>query len=160
MRCHAVWGIDVSSAERKDRPSALSAALDRLTASLNSDGTLPLATFEKIVKELSGIECLQAMLLFRPNKKKGKGGRQPAKDPRLDPNMDPRKAKRIVANRQSAARSKQKQKRHVESLQLQHDTLMIQMLLCGREKEKLENDIESIEQDTRVLESESQVRHT
>ena len=98
------------------------------------------------------------MLLFRPNKKKGKGGRQPAKDPRLDPNMDPRKAKRIVANRESAARSKQKQKRHVESLQLQHDTLMIQMLLSEREKEKLENEIDAIEQETRLFEAELQVR--
>jgi len=142
--------------EKKETPTALSAALDRLTASLSSDGTLPLSTFETIVKELSGIECLQTMLLFRPNKKKGKGGRQPAKDPRLDPNMDPRKAKRIVANRKSAARSKQKQKRHVESLQLQHDTLMIQMLLCGREKEKLENEIDALEHDTRLLEKELQ----
>jgi len=142
--------------EKKQTPTALSAALDRLTASLHSDGTLPLSTFEMIVKELSGIECLQTMLLFRPNKKKGKGGRQPAKDPRLDPNMDPRKAKRIVANRKSAARSKQKQKRHVESLQLQHDTLMIQMLLCGREKEKLDNEIDELDHDTRLLEKELQ----
>ena len=78
---------------------ALSAALETLSANLNEDGTLPISTFEKIVQELSGIESLQSMLLSRPRKKKGKGGRQPAKDPRLDPNMDPRKAKRIVANR-------------------------------------------------------------
>lgn len=147
----------VGGTSGKELPNALSSALDRLTASLNSDGTLPLSTFETIVKELSGIECLQTMLLFRPNKKKGKGGRQPAKDPRLDPNMDQRKAKRIVANRKSAARSKQKQKRRVETLQLQHDTLMIQMLLCSREKEKLQHEIAAIEQDIRLLNTELQV---
>lgn len=141
----------------KDSSNALSAALDTLTASLNADNKLPLSIFEKIVQELSGIECLQSMLLFRPNKKKGKGGRQPAKDPRLDPSVDPKKAKRIVANRRSAARSKQKQRRHVESLQLQHDTLMIQMLLCNHEKDKLENSVSTIENDNRVLETELQV---
>lgn len=141
----------------KDSSNALSAALDTLTASLNADNKLPLSIFEKIVQELSGIECLQSMLLFRPNKKKGKGGRQPAKDPRLDPSVDPKKAKRIVANRRSAARSKQKQRRHVESLQLQHDTLMIQMLLCNHEKEKLESSVSTIENDNRVLETELQV---
>lgn len=137
--------------------AALSAALDTLTASLNDDGTLPYSTFEKIVRELSGIECLQSMLLFKPNKKKGKGGRQPAKDPRLDPNICPRKAKRIVANRQSAARSKQKQKQHLESVQLQHDTLTIQTLLCTREKEKLEKENSNLSKDVSVLELEIQV---
>ncbi|GMH35659.1 hypothetical protein BSKO_03527 [Bryopsis sp. KO-2023] len=136
--------------------AALSAALDTLTASLNEDGTLPYSTFEKIVHELSGIECLQSMLLFRPNKKKGKGGRQPAKDPRLDPNICPRKAKRIVANRQSAARSKQKQKQHLENLQLQHDTLTIQTLLCRREKEKLEKENGNLAKDIKILELELQ----
>ena len=52
--------------------------------------------------------------LSMPNKRKGKGGRQPAMDPRLDPNVDPKRAKRILANRVSAARSKMKQKSHVE----------------------------------------------
>jgi hypothetical protein len=42
--------------------------------------------------------------------RRGKGGRQPASDPRLDPKIDPKKARRILANRQSAARSKLKQK--------------------------------------------------
>ncbi|CAD7698496.1 unnamed protein product [Ostreobium quekettii] len=87
------------NASHSKQDAALNAALETLRYSLNEDGNLSSATFEKIVQELSGIESLQSMLLFRPNKKKGKGGRQPAKDPRLDPNMDPRKAKRIVANR-------------------------------------------------------------
>lgn len=135
----------------------LSAALDTLTASLNDDGTLPFSTFEKIVQELSGIECLQSMLLFRPNKKKGKGGRQPAKDPRLDPNMCPKRAKRIVANRLSAAKSKQKQKEQIEKLQLQHDTLTIQTLLRRREKEKLEKETILLAKDVGILELEIQV---
>lgn len=42
--------------------------------------------------------------------RKGKGGRQPAADPRLDPRIDPKKARRILANRLSAAKSKLKQK--------------------------------------------------
>lgn len=52
--------------------------------------------------------------LTPPELRKGKGGRQPALDPRLDPNVDPKRAKRILANRLSAARSKMKQKTHVD----------------------------------------------
>lgn len=52
--------------------------------------------------------------LVPPHKKRGKGGRQPAMDPRLDPNIDERKAKRILANRLSAARSKMKQKNQMD----------------------------------------------
>ncbi len=52
-------------------------------------------------------------VLLQNARKKGKGGRTPAQDPRMDPNMDPKKAKRILANRQSAARSKLKQVRPV-----------------------------------------------
>jgi hypothetical protein len=39
---------------------------------------------------------------------------QPAPDPRLDPSMDPKKARRILANRLSAAKSKMKQKSQAE----------------------------------------------
>ena len=69
-------------------------------------------------------ECLQQGLqmqrlliehfLVPAHKKRGKGGRQPAADPRLDPSIDERKAKRILANRLSAARSKMKQKNQTE----------------------------------------------
>ena len=52
--------------------------------------------------------------LTPPHKRKGKGGRQPAADPRLDPSIDPKRARRILANRLSAARSKMKQKSHVD----------------------------------------------
>ena len=49
---------------------------------------------------------------------RGKGGRTPASDPRLDPTIDPKKAKRILANRISAARSKIRQKVVMETLKL------------------------------------------
>lgn len=52
--------------------------------------------------------------LVPPHKKRGKGGRQPAADPRLDPNIDARRAKRILANRLSAARSKLRQKNQMD----------------------------------------------
>ena len=64
---------------------------------------------------MSTADVLAELACLSPqNKRKGKGGRQPAMDPRLDPNVDPKKAKRILANRLSAARSKMKQKSHVE----------------------------------------------
>ena len=39
-------------------------------------------------------------------------------DPRMDPNIDPKKAKRILANRLSAAKSKLKQKTAMENLKV------------------------------------------
>jgi hypothetical protein len=49
----------------------------------------------------------------RPRKKHN--GRRPLMDPRLDPNIDPKKAQRILANRQSAARTKLRQQMIIES---------------------------------------------
>lgn len=71
------------------------------------------------------LEVAHRAFLVPPHKKRGKGGRQPAADPRLDPNIDERKAKRILANRLSAARSKMKQKNQMDVLsgiidQLEH----------------------------------------
>lgn len=67
------------------------------------------------VDAMSTADVLAELAYLNPrNKRKGKGGRQPAMDPRLDPSVDPKKAKRILANRLSAARSKMKQKSHVE----------------------------------------------
>lgn len=57
-----------------------------------------------------------AQFLTAPGMRKGKGGRQPKMDPRMDPNIDPKKAKRILANRLSAAKSKLKQKSVMEGL--------------------------------------------
>ncbi len=51
-------------------------------------------------------------LLVSPPKRRGKGGRQRAPPP--DASMDAKKAKRILANRISAAKSKEKQKRKIE----------------------------------------------
>lgn len=62
------------------------------------------------------LEVAHRAFLVPPHKKRGKGGRQPAADPRLDPNIDERKAKRILANRLSAARSKMKQKNQMDVL--------------------------------------------
>eukprot|EP00798_Chlamydomonas_sp_ICE-L_P002584 gene2584-30972_t len=42
--------------------------------------------------------------------KRGKGGRLPSADPRGLPGVDPRKARRILANREHAARDKMKQR--------------------------------------------------
>ena len=60
------------------------------------------------------MEVAHRAFLVPPHKKRGKGGRQPASDPRLDPNIDERRAKRILANRLSAARSKMKQKNQMD----------------------------------------------
>jgi hypothetical protein len=47
-------------------------------------------------------------------------------DPRLDPTIDPKRAKRILANRLSAARSKSKQRGHLDVLEGAHATLVQQ----------------------------------
>eukprot|EP00890_Picochlorum_soloecismus_P001185 jgi/Picsp_1/2067/NSC_05532-R1_hypothetical protein CHLNCDRAFT_137216 [Chlorella variabilis] len=57
-----------------------------------------------------------SQFLTAPHLRKGKGGRQPAQDPRMDPNIDPKKARRILANRLSAAKSKMKQKSAIDSV--------------------------------------------
>ncbi len=61
--------------------------------------------------------------LTAPHMRSGKGGRKPSIDPRLDPNVDPKKAKRILANRLSAAKSTLKRKRRVEALRSRIDGL-------------------------------------
>ena len=57
-----------------------------------------------------------SQFLTAPHMRKGKGGRQPKIDPRMDPNIDPKKARRILANRLSAAKSKLKQKTALDKL--------------------------------------------
>lgn len=64
--------------------------------------------------------------LTPPHLRKGKGGRQPAGDPRMDPRIDPKKAKRILANRLSAAKSKLKQKSAAEGLRQRVEMLRLQ----------------------------------
>lgn len=86
-------------------------------------------------------------------RKKGKGGRQPAVNPFLDPNVDPKKAKRIVANRESAARSKLRQKLFVESLKTKLESLGKQKTQLMQELTRLEASVEAVEADNAVLES-------
>ncbi|KAK9831303.1 hypothetical protein WJX81_000290 [Elliptochloris bilobata] len=78
---------------------------------------------------LQNLEVAHLAYLTPPHKRKGKGGRQPAADPRLDPNIDPKRARRILANRLSAARSKMKQKSHVDGLRRKAEEL--QEHCCG-----------------------------
>ena len=56
-----------------------------------------------------------------PPRRKGKGGRQRAPAP--DASVDPKRAKRIMANRASAAKSKQKQKEKVQVKALSHSRM-------------------------------------
>ena len=60
----------------------------------------------------AGAEAMAEGSPGSPPKRKGKGGRQRAPPP--DATVDPKKAKRIMANRESAARSKEKQKKNAE----------------------------------------------
>ena len=83
-------------------------------------------------------------------KPKGKrNARKTAPDPRLDPSICPKKAKRIIANRASAARSKAKQKKHLENLKTMHQTLFVQ-------KNSIQQEIDSIQSDARRVERENQ----
>ncbi len=59
---------------------------------------------------MDDIVSAHAQYLMPAHLRKGKGGRQPAMDPRRDPRVDTKKARRILANRLSAARSKMRQK--------------------------------------------------
>jgi hypothetical protein len=76
--------------------------------------------------DLTGYVIPHAEFLTPPHLRKGKGGRQPAADPRLDPRIDPRKAKRILANRLSAAKSKLKQKSATQGLRQRVEMLRLQ----------------------------------
>lgn len=80
--------------------------------------------------DVSGLDRYAAIphsgFLTPPHLRKGKGGRQPAGDPRMDPRIDPKKAKRILANRLSAAKSKLKQKSAAEGLKQRVEMLRLQ----------------------------------
>ena len=76
--------------------------------------TLPLPTPPTHNTDLTRYNVPHLEYLTPPHLRKGKGGRQPAADPRLDPRIDPKKARRILANRLSAAKSKMKQKSSTE----------------------------------------------
>lgn len=101
-----------------------------------SSGTRPdsLPDVNKLLSEIP--EELIPHVVEKANRR-GKGGRQPAIDPRMDPNIDPKKARRILANRQSAARSKMKQKLLVETLRTRQDVLASQRASSKEELELL-----------------------
>ncbi|KAK9800764.1 hypothetical protein WJX73_009280 [Symbiochloris irregularis] len=84
------------------------------------------------------IKQLHKVYLTPASKRKGKGGRQPATDPRLDPAVDPKKARRILANRLSAARSKLKQRSQIDDLQKQIENL-------ERDKEAMAEDMATMQ---------------
>ncbi|GFR48793.1 hypothetical protein Agub_g10741 [Astrephomene gubernaculifera] len=97
-------------------------------------GTGPHATIEELLSHsaervgdlevLGDLEPQTVSALLEKVQRKGKGGRAPAEDPRLDPSIDPRKARRILANRISAARSKLKQKLILEGLKARYQQLL------------------------------------
>lgn len=103
------------------------------------------------VDALTDLELLgdlepQAMsALLEKVQRKGKGGRAPAEDPRLDPNIDPRKARRILANRISAARSKLKQKLLLEGLKVRYDQLVSSKEQYSRELSELKRACRELE---------------
>lgn len=92
--------------------------------------------------------------LTAPHMRKGKGGRQPKIDPRMDPNIDPKKARRILANRLSAAKSKLKQKtalekvkQRIQSLEAKKDSLEQEMRTLQekfKEEDNMKSNLQSI----------------
>ncbi|KAL3157768.1 hypothetical protein ABBQ32_012194 [Trebouxia sp. C0010 RCD-2024] len=118
----ALEGLDITCTA-SGMPRAMSSS-DLECAQAQQDWQDYDVTEQKGVDTMSTADVLAELAYLNPrNKRKGKGGRQPAMDPRLDPNVDPKKAKRILANRLSAARSKMKQKSHVEALRRRIDLL-------------------------------------
>ena len=87
-----------------------------------------------------------------PPRRKGRGGRTAAMDPRLDPSIDPKRAKRILANRQSAARSKNKQRGHLDTLQGTHTVLGHQKSVLLKEVAWLRAEVQGMEEESSKLE--------
>lgn len=90
-------------------------------------------------------------------RRKGKGGRQPANDPRLDPNVDPKKARRIVANRISAAKSKLKQKSEIEVLKAQLVEMTAQRDALRQQADSLQLHCQQLEDTNAQLQNTVQV---
>ena len=87
-----------------------------------------------------------------PTRRKGRGGRTAAMDPRLDPSIDPKRAKRILANRQSAARSKNKQRGHLDTLQGTQNVLGHQKSVLLKEVAWLRAEVQGMEEEASKLE--------
>ena len=79
-----------------------------------------------------------APFLTAPHMRTGRGGRKPSGDPRMDPNIDPKKARRILANRLSAAKSTMKRKMRLEALQRRIQGLVEKRSELEREVAELE----------------------
>lgn len=94
---------------------------------------------EKIQQHLRVTTTLpHAQFLTAPHMRTGRGGRKPSVDPRMDPNIDPKKAKRILANRLSAAKSTLKKKVRAELLGSRIEKLL-------RERDGLEVEVAELE---------------
>lgn len=70
-------------------------------------------------------------------RRRGKGGRQPAINPFLDPAVDPKRAKRVLANRLSAARSKARQRSLLQNLLETYEQLCQKKEMSEEHKQKL-----------------------
>ncbi|GIL53862.1 hypothetical protein Vafri_9378 [Volvox africanus] len=100
---------------------------------------------------LGDLEPQTVSALLEKVQRKGKGGRAPAEDPRLDPSIDPRKARRILANRISAARSKLKQKLILEGLKARYQQLLSSKNEYSRELAELKRSCKELEARNRGL---------
>ncbi|CAL8469435.1 g8976 [Coccomyxa elongata] len=126
----------------QEQCSALAANAAAQAALWSTSGTSKLADPDTLHGKVPGgemedVEAIHRAYLTPAHKRKGKGGRQPAADPRLDPGIDPKRARRILANRLSAARSKMKQKSHVEALRRKVEILTFHKSNLAVEIEKL-----------------------
>mmetsp|Transcript_17277 Transcript_17277/g.37276 ORF Transcript_17277/g.37276 Transcript_17277/m.37276 type:complete len:515 (-) Transcript_17277:1247-2791(-) len=135
------------------KPKRVEEAKSRLLAklALRNVHSLP----EEVTAVVASGEIPEELLpeLLDKASRKGKGGRQPAQDPRSDPSIDPKKAKRILANRQSAARSKLKQKLLVEALRTRQDLLVNQRSSTEEELEQLRRTCRELQLRNRELEN-------
>ncbi|KAK9908303.1 hypothetical protein WJX75_005720 [Coccomyxa subellipsoidea] len=132
-----------TGALEQEQCSALAANAAAQAALWSTSGTSKLADPDALDQgrlggeEMEDVEAIHRAYLTPAHKRKGKGGRQPAADPRLDPSVDPKRARRILANRLSAARSKMKQKSHVEALRRKVEILTFHKSNLAAEIEKL-----------------------
>jgi len=142
--------------------SAMTSTDLRRRAAVNRAG-MPRSRSETDLTDMGKYIVPHSEFLTPPHLRKGKGGRQPAVDPRLDPRIDPKKARRILANRMSAAKSKMKQKsavdglrQRMEMLRLQRETLSSEVSALSEacavkeaERETLQRQIRAVEESLR-----------
>lgn len=130
-------------------PSTVTGLLTVSTPECQShDGPAPWLPALEGLEEVPELADLP-QVLSQVSQLRGRGGRQPASDPRLDPKIDPKRAQRIVANRQSAARSKMRQKNR-------HDVLKHHQVVLTQRHELLESEIQRLEDECQRLEEENQ----